>query len=688
MVATVLEIRLALVDHGFTPIPLVGKQPPFKSWQKVDNVTHAMLEAWARNWPLARNTGILTRITPTIDIDILNEDAAIAAENLTRERFEERGYCLVRIGRPPKRAIPFRTLQPFAKLTTNFVVPAGADAEKIEFLGYGQQVVAHGVHPDTQKPYSWFGGDPTTISYDELPYISAEEAQQLQRDITALLINDFNYIAAASRPARKGNGTPDDHVDDWQSLINNILAGTDLHANTRDLAAKMVRSGMNGGAIVNFLRGLMNSSAAPRDERWQNRYDNLVRQVDSIQAKIERARAVAAISQMPVPAAPPPPPPPPAGPGVGPAPSPASGPAPNSPLDYTLKIFREWLLLDDDTPVLAMLGVVAANMLPGDAIWLGLIAPPSSAKTEMLITLANIPHTEMVGTLSVAGLLSGTPRRQRAAGARGGLLQKIGTFGFLILKDFGSILSLRPENKAELLAALREVYDGKWTRIIGADGGRTLEWSGKIGLLFGCTRVYDSHYSVISELGDRFLLWPNKKQLAHSIKHANRAPQARTRLVAAVTNLFAAPLPAPRDISDKEVNWLTDIMQIAVRLRGAVKRDYRTRELEDIYGAEGTARLGKALERVLSGLDCLGVKRSKARKVIRTIAFDSVPPNRLNAYRYLKGLKGRPVDTTTIAKVIKLPTITARRALEELVVYGLAERDPQGQGRPDLWRAV
>jgi hypothetical protein len=81
---------------------------------------------------------------------------------------------------------------------------------------------------------------------------------------------------------------------------------------------------------------------------------------------------------------------------------------------------------------------------------------------------------------------------------------------------------------------------------------------------------------------------------------------------------------------------------------------------------------------VLSGLDCLGVKRSQARKVVRTIAFDSVPPNRLRVYGYLKALKGnRP-----------LPTTTAHRALEELVIYGLAARIPQGAGRPDLWRAV
>ena len=115
-----------------------------------------------------------------------------------------------------------------------------------------------------------------------------------------------------------------------------------------------------------------------------------------------------------------------------------------------------------------MLGTVAANKLPGDAIWLGIIAPPSSAKTEMLITLVNIPHTELVGTLSVAGLLSGTPRRQHAAGAKGGLLQKIGTSGLLVLKDFGSILSMRPESKAELLAALRDLRrqmdPGHWRR--------------------------------------------------------------------------------------------------------------------------------------------------------------------------------------------------------------------------------
>ena len=66
----------------------------------------------------------------------------------------------------------------FKKLTTNFVVPIGAESEKIEFLADGQQLVAHGIHPDTQGAYTWIGGDPTTIAYADLPEITAEEAER------------------------------------------------------------------------------------------------------------------------------------------------------------------------------------------------------------------------------------------------------------------------------------------------------------------------------------------------------------------------------------------------------------------------------------------------------------------------------------------------------------------------------
>jgi Virulence-associated protein E/Bifunctional DNA primase/polymerase, N-terminal len=326
MMATVLEVRQALIDRGYVPIPVNGKIPPFKRWQKVDNVSSAMLNAWSKNWPAATNTGILTRLTPVIDLDILDEAAAIAAQEFIRERFKERGYFLVRVGRAPKRAILFRTLEPFKKLTTDFVVPAGAEAEKIEFLCDGQQVVAHGIHPNTGKPYDWTGGDPTQIAHDDLPYISTAEAQALQEDVVTLLCRDFGYITAQGRPNRAGNDAPLVAAQDWAELTARIHNNQRLHDSLRDLAAKLIKSGMKGGAAVNFLRAQMESTIAPRDDRWQDRYDNIPRLVESAERKFKRDDETASPGPIALPSAgggssgPPP--------GTGPTPSVGAGPSP------------------------------------------------------------------------------------------------------------------------------------------------------------------------------------------------------------------------------------------------------------------------------------------------------------------------------------------------------------------------
>jgi hypothetical protein len=47
-----------------------------------------------------------------------------------------------------------------------FAAPDGSE-QQIEILAHGQQVVLFGVHPDTQRPYSWHGGEPGEIKREE-----------------------------------------------------------------------------------------------------------------------------------------------------------------------------------------------------------------------------------------------------------------------------------------------------------------------------------------------------------------------------------------------------------------------------------------------------------------------------------------------------------------------------------------
>ena len=153
-----MALRHRLRAAGYSPIPLYGKTPPvygknnkrkgLDGWQNLQEVTREQIEMWSLTWPDAYNTGVLTRHVPVLDLDILNEEAARAVEDHVCGHYEERGCPLTRIGKPPKRAFPFRTDEPFKKFKVGVTAPSGA-VEEIEFLGDGEQLACFGIHPET-----------------------------------------------------------------------------------------------------------------------------------------------------------------------------------------------------------------------------------------------------------------------------------------------------------------------------------------------------------------------------------------------------------------------------------------------------------------------------------------------------------------------------------------------------------
>ena len=95
--ATPLDIRLALRARGYDPVPCTGKAPCISEWQ----TTREPSEEEIRAWP-GGNTGVLTERTTTLDIDILDPDAAHYVEDLVRDMFGEAGTVLVRFARPSR----------------------------------------------------------------------------------------------------------------------------------------------------------------------------------------------------------------------------------------------------------------------------------------------------------------------------------------------------------------------------------------------------------------------------------------------------------------------------------------------------------------------------------------------------------------------------------------------------------
>jgi hypothetical protein len=279
-------LRHRLKAAGYSPIPCEGKRPPMKGWDEKINANDDEIQLWSRLYPLATNTGVFTRLVPTIDVDILAPEAAKAVEMLVRERHEEHGNILVRFGLSPKRAIPFRTDEPFAKITRNVIAPNGS-AEKLELLGDGQQFIVAGIHPHSRQPYTWFGGTLTETKREMLPYVREGDARDLVDLAVGILVNDFGYTLPPERPKDRANGDPGGTAD-WGHYLDAIHVGRDLHESTLVLSAKLIASGMGEAAAVNLIRSELERSEVLRDQRWQDRYDDIPRLVAGMAGKPKR----------------------------------------------------------------------------------------------------------------------------------------------------------------------------------------------------------------------------------------------------------------------------------------------------------------------------------------------------------------------------------------------------------------
>src|SRR6516165_1214725 len=120
--------RKSLLAAGFLPLPINDKAPQL--------------------YPNAFNTGILTRTTPAIDIDVYDANVVQEIRNLVLGMVGDSGHLMVRVGQAPKCAIPFQTDQPLAKISTPIFASPDGRKHHVEVLGDGQQVVVFGRHPD------------------------------------------------------------------------------------------------------------------------------------------------------------------------------------------------------------------------------------------------------------------------------------------------------------------------------------------------------------------------------------------------------------------------------------------------------------------------------------------------------------------------------------------------------------
>jgi hypothetical protein len=360
-----------------------------------------------------------------------------------------------------------------------------------------------------------------------------------------------------------------------------------------------------------------------------------------------------------------------------------------------VKTFQDELHLPDARPLVAVLAAAIANRMDeGDPVWLVVVAGSSRGKTELVTPLDALPEVHVTGKLTEASLLSGTSRKERAANAKGGLLREIGDRGTLVVKDLGAILSLHRDSRAEVLQALREVYDGLYTRDVGSDGGRRLRWEGRIGLIAAGTTAIDSAHAVVSALGERWLTIrlpeTGREEIARMALGRSGTAEMRARLrevVSCFVEHVDPPAIMPLDAADE--NLVVAVSSLATLARSPVDRDGYSREIVLVHDSEGPARLARQLHKLTCALHAMGLARPGIRDLVVKIGYDSIPSPRREVLVHLLE-HAEPARTADIATGVDLRTRSVERACEELTAHRLLNRGKAGEHdkAPNLWTAT
>ncbi len=362
--------------------------------------------------------------------------------------------------------------------------------------------------------------------------------------------------------------------------------------------------------------------------------------------------------------------------------------------------FRKWLFITDEfaQTIEVVLATVIAHQISGDPLWLILIAPPASGKTELMNALDAIGEIVSIDSFTPAALLSGERRSREDEDPS--LLPRLDG-KIVLMKDFSTITEMPSETRSQVLTFLRRAYDGELARHVGVNVGKRgrLEAHPRFTIIAAATPVVDQASSVWASLGERFLRWRvthgERRELAtralDELTEKERMRQELRDAVKVFVSQFgkAGALPLEPDAREL-ILTAADFCAVA---RTPVLRDWRNPdEIIMLPHPETPARLVQQLAKLAIGLAHVRgkaiVTRDEAMVAVKA-AMATVPETVMKTLLTLWSLRNEGFGTHSTSCVqanVKLTPTTTRRLLENLHALELVELLPQEQGQANLWR--
>ena len=347
--------------------------------------------------------------------------------------------------------------------------------------------------------------------------------------------------------------------------------------------------------------------------------------------------------------------------------------ASESALDKFLRLYQEHFEVPDTRAAVIVAGVAAAHYVPGEMIWLRVVGPSRSGKSELITSFLGHDDTTELEVLTPASLRGGFDGGHTVLPMIDGKL--------VVTKDLAAMLTTRSEVRTEVFGLFRNIKDGSLVSDFNTAKGGRRKQTAHFDWVIAITPAVHDYRSAENLLGARFVdvLMPPPNRLAMALRAAGnnaqlKAIRANLKLSASDLMSFARDEAKRRtvDLKPDEAELYAGWADLTALARSPVARD-RNHILLAPPSPEVGTDLAQTLTRTAKGLMILGV--SNVKLYIAKLAWDSIPPLRVDLITYL-------LDGGSVAK-ISASAGAMSYAKDDLLVLGLTKADSKGDERLD-----
>ena len=342
-----------------------------------------------------------------------------------------------------------------------------------------------------------------------------------------------------------------------------------------------------------------------------------------------------------------------------------------------------WYNIDFQALLVILSTYVSHFYLKESPVWLLVLGASGTGKSAVAIrSVESLDCVYPLADVTPKTFLSGY------AQSGGGLLERItreqGGNAVFSLSDMSMLTSKRPDTVGEILAILRKMYDGSYSKITGMQQ-EELNWEGKITCIAAGTFDVERHWAMHRSLGERFvqLAWKQgntpeafERMAECTAKQIGNEEHIKANLKRLVREFVDRDnlVPVPTETLRKTILKLVPLTRLVSLLRTPIQRETlgSKRNVIEVTESEGTARVMKVFANIARGSATLFRREDVCKddlKLAYRVGFDSVPRDRQKVVALLASLQARGkryVGCTEISRRTRIPKTTLVRVIEDL----------------------